>query len=534
MALGQGTKAGGAGSLAAGYYTVTEPEGIYGTALGFWTVASGQAATALGQSTSAHCGGGYACTAAGWNINNTESQSLAVSGNVHAKNVKLFGSDARLAGAVADADTAQMLAAVKKLRVVERAPSDNYCRHMGRDPVACGKDRAVGLLAQQVAGVIPGAVGSGASLTLVDAVNYTVMEAAADPRNHTPLPPNVLEEVDAVLGLDVHALLAQLVGSVQALSAKHEVLDAAVEKHRARFGTAPALAGVESGCPSLTCAGTSMKAGALASAIGGSTNATGQYSTAMGSQSQSSGFCATAMGGGSVASGLVATAMGAKTVASGSWSTATGDATTASGSSAFAMGHHTVANCGDPRTGGMCVAMGNSIETVKREALAVSGNVHAKNVKLFGSDARLARDVEAVDPAVLLANVNKLRVVSHAPSVNYCKHQHRDPAECATDRAVGLLAQEVGAVVPGAVGSGASLTLVDAAKADNSEKGLTRTRAPVLEKVDAVQGIDVHALLAQQVGAIQALTTQLKAVVKENALQAAQIAELKVELARLV
>ena len=226
MALGQGTKAGGAGSLAAGYYTVTEPEGIYGTALGFWTVASGQAATALGQSTSAHCGGGYACTAAGWNINNTESQSLAVSGNVHAKNVKLFGSDARLAGAVADADTAQMLAAVKKLRVVERAPSDNYCRHLGRDPVACGKDRAVGLLAQQVAGVIPDAVGSGASLTLVDAVNYTVMEAAADPRNHTPLP--VLEEVEAVLGLDVHALLAQQVGAIQALTARLEAKDAQI------------------------------------------------------------------------------------------------------------------------------------------------------------------------------------------------------------------------------------------------------------------------------------------------------------------
>ena len=65
---------------------------------------------------------------------------------------------------------------------------------------------------------------------------------------------------------------------------------------------------------------------------------------------------------------------------------------------------------------------------------------------------------------------------------------------------------------------------MDAAKADlsSSEKG-RHARLPVLEEVDAVLGLDVHALLAQQVGAIQALSAQnraivqqLKAVVKQN------------------
>ena len=56
---------------------------------------------------------------------------------------------------------------------------------------------------------------------------------------------------------------------------------------------------------------------------------------------------------------------------------------------------------------------------------------------------------------------------------------------------------------------------VDTAKPDYSEKG-PYTRPPVLEKVDAVLGLDVHVLLAQQIGAIQALSAQLKAVAKQN------------------
>ena len=58
--------------------------------------------------------------------------------------------DTRLTANVTDADPAALLANVERLRVVERVPSENYCKHQGRDPVACASDRTVGLLAQQV------------------------------------------------------------------------------------------------------------------------------------------------------------------------------------------------------------------------------------------------------------------------------------------------------------------------------------------------------------------------------------------------
>ena len=146
------------------------------------------------------------------------------------------------------------------------------------------------------------------------------------------------------------------------------------------------------------------------------------------------------------------------------------------------------------------------------QALATSGNVIAKNVKLFGSDARLASNVTDADPAALLAQIETLRVVERAPSENLCKHQGR--ARC-TERTVGFLAQQVGAVLPAAVGSGVSLTLVDA----------TKENPAAIEQLDALQGLDVAALLAVQTGAIQALSARLEA-------QAAEIAALRTELRR--
>ena len=190
-----------------------------------------------------------------------------------------------------------------------------------------------------------------------------------------------------------------------------------------------------------------------------------------------------------------------------------------------ALGQNTVANCnkGAPvGEGGACTATGYAVNNTEGEALVNSGNIHAKNIKLFGSDARLSTNATDVDPAALLQNVERLRVVERAPSANYCLHQRRDPAACARDRTVALLAQQVGAVVPGAVGSGASLTLMDSAKADRTAD---RARAPVLEEVEALQGLDVHALLAQLVGAVQALSTELKAVVEQKDAEIAALQE---------
>ena len=164
-------------------------------------------------------------------------------------------------------------------------------------------------------------------------------------------------------------------------------------------------------------------------------------------------------------SGQAATAMGYHTNASGNYgSVAMGDNTHATGGMSAAFGSGTVAACGGDYPAGIgCVSMGHGITNNETQSLAVSGNVTASGFRYFGADARLSKNVKAADPATLLANIEKLDVVTRAPSDHYCKHQGRAPAECAGDRAVGLLAQQVGAVIPEAVGSGASLALVDSA-----------------------------------------------------------------------
>ena len=136
----------------------------------------------------------------------------------------------------------------------------------------------------------------------------------------------------------------------------------------------------------------------------------------------------------------------------------------------------------------------------------ISGNAYAKNYFFNSGDARLLANVTDADTAKMLDDVNRLRVVEHAVSENLCKHQGRAPADCARDRAVGLIAQQVAGVLPRAVASGTALSLVDAARAG----GPGRARPPVLEHVPDVASLDVRALLAQQVGAIQALSARVK------------------------
>ena len=107
--------------------------------------------------------------------------------------------------------------------------------------------------------------------------------------------------------------------------------------------------------------------------------------------------------------------------------------------------------------------------------------------------------------------------------------------------------RSVATVVPHAVGSGASLKLIDAANVLDATQQETRTShdddhaaLPVLEEVDALQGLDVHALLAQLVGAVQALSAQLHSkdaqiavLAKQNQEQAKQNPELGHRVAAL-
>ena len=152
----------------------------------------------------------------------------------------------------------------------------------------------------------------------------------------------------------------------------------------------------------------------------GSPNASGDGAVAIGQQTIAGSSSAFAMGYGTTASGLMATAMG--------------DSTTASGNVATAMGWNTVANCGGPwPSPGYCTVMGAGINNTQPEALVNSGDIHGRNINLFGADVRLAQNITDTDPTMLLQNVERLRVVERAPSANDCRHQHRDPDECARD-----------------------------------------------------------------------------------------------------
>jgi hypothetical protein len=173
----------------------------------------------------------------------------------------------------------------------------------------------------------------------------------------------------------------------------------------------------------------------------------------------------------------------------GGFTKATAQASTAMGYGTTASGKHST-------------AMGHAIEASADDALVNSGTIHGNGISFF-ADERLVSDIDAADPTSLLRNIQSLKVMSHIPSANYCRHQNRSTADCAGDRTVGLLAQHVVTVVPKAVSSVSSLKLTD------GTGHRTHTDRNVLEHVVSLQSLDVHVLLAQLVGAVQALSEQI-------------------------
>ena len=192
------------------------------------------------------------------------------------------------------------------------------------------------------------------------------------------------------------------------------------------------------------------------------------------------------------------TAMGFHTLASGSFSTAMGYATTASQL--------------------YTTAMGASVEAKQQEALVVSGNIHAKNVHV-AADRRLLANIQPEEPKTLLSSVLKLNVVSSSPSQNYCRHLNRTADQCAQQRTVGLIADEVMNVVPSAVNQDAVHQNLGTGARDFPSQA-----APiVVEHVANVQGLSLHSLLAHLVGGMQAQSKQIQALQEENKALAAQV-----------
>lgn len=206
VAIGWQTTASGSGATAMGAGTTAN--GQYATAMGCSTTASGNFATAMGYETTAS---GGTAVAMGDHIEAKEDESLVVSGNVHAKNVQLR-ADARLAANVTLANNSELLQTVRQLEVVEHSKSANYCSHLGLTAEQCSQERTLGLLAQQVAQVAPKAVSTGSSLRLVK----------PRPKQAVAKPVVELEAVEQLQSLDVHVVLAQLVGAVQEQAKQNE------------------------------------------------------------------------------------------------------------------------------------------------------------------------------------------------------------------------------------------------------------------------------------------------------------------------
>ncbi|GMH98267.1 hypothetical protein TrVE_jg6129 [Triparma verrucosa] len=199
-----GTSVSGKDNVAIGQ--ATQAIGVQGdTAMGFHTTASGSFSTAMGYGCTASA---LYSTAMGASVEATESESLAVSGNVHSKNAFLH-ADERLVTGVTDVDTDGSLEAILGLRVVSSRPSEAHCKHMNKTETECENNaRSVGLLGQQVQETMPEAVSSGTSMKLV----------GSD------------ESIDNVVGLNVHAMLANLVGGMQAQAREIEELKALVKE----------------------------------------------------------------------------------------------------------------------------------------------------------------------------------------------------------------------------------------------------------------------------------------------------------------
>ena len=228
-----------------------------------------------------------------------------------------------------------------------------------------------------------------------------------------------------------------------------------------------------------------------------------------------SGNDAVAMGYATTASGLNAVALGFNTLAAGSITTAIGSNTTATGDFGTSMGYSTIANCGatEPSNWQACVAMGFNINNTESESLAVSGNVHARNVKLFGNDERFKENITNANVETCLFNINKIRVVNYQLSKNVCKHQGymaKDMLDKCQQELIGITSQQVDSVLPNAIGSGiSSLKLVDRSPSFNNNKSQEdQQQEEILEDIHDVKGLDMNQIIAQLIGSIQTLSKQ--------------------------
>ena len=102
-----------------------------------------------------------------------------------------------------------------------------------------------------------------------------------------------------------------------------------------------------------------------------------------------------------------------------------------------------------------------------REALTVAGNVQVAGNVLSPSDVRLKQGIAALDTRAQLENVQRLEVVEFRYKPEYLATFSAEERAQLAARQVGVIAQEVAAVVPDAVESSGDVTLASGRQVNN-------------------------------------------------------------------
>ena len=96
-----------------------------------------------------------------------------------------------------------------------------------------------------------------------------------------------------------------------------------------------------------------------------------------------------------------------------------------------------------------------------KEALTVQGNIQVAGNILSPSDIRLKQNINGIDTKKQLENVQKINVVEFIYTPEYLSGFSESERAALQKRQIGVIAQDVGAIIPDAVESAGDVTLAN-------------------------------------------------------------------------
>ena len=102
-----------------------------------------------------------------------------------------------------------------------------------------------------------------------------------------------------------------------------------------------------------------------------------------------------------------------------------------------------------------------------KEALTVQGNIQVAGNVLSPSDIRLKQNINGIDTKKQLENVQKINVVEFKYKPEYLSGFSESEKAALQKRQVGVIAQDVGAIIPDAVESAGDVTLANGRPVNN-------------------------------------------------------------------